>query len=134
MTTPAGTCTATFTGRHLVGGGTVQCTRDAYHPGNHVGPKRGSNGRALWEDHGEGATPHCDPASAPTSPEPTMPEPDTTPAACVWPDCLTDAQQAQLADEVVASMHGEATTPMPDQRPICGCTEAPPANQGRSGQ
>lgn len=62
MPEPAGTCTATFTGRHLVGGGTVQCTRDAHHPGNHVGPKRGSNGRALWEDHQGGATPHRQPA------------------------------------------------------------------------
>jgi hypothetical protein len=51
-------CTATFTGRFLTGGDTVQCTRDADHPGNHVGPKRGSNGRALWEDHSKGATPH----------------------------------------------------------------------------
>jgi hypothetical protein len=53
-------CTATFTGQHLVGGGTVQCTRDARHPGNHVGPKRGSNGRTCWYDHTPGATPHHD--------------------------------------------------------------------------
>lgn len=52
-----------------------------------------------------------------------MPEPDTTPA-CVWPDCLTPDQQAQLADQVAAAERGETTTTTPDQRGICGCAEA----------
>lgn len=49
----------------------------------------------------------------------------TTPAArpCTWPACLTPAQQDELAAQVDDSMHGRPTTPMPDQRPICGCTE-----------
>lgn len=43
--------------------------------------------------------------------------------SCIWPDCLTDAQQVELADQVGAAMGGEATTPMPDQRQVCGCRE-----------
>lgn len=45
------------------------------------------------------------------------------PGACIWPDCLTDAQQTELAAQVGAAMGGEATTPMPDQRQVCGCRE-----------
>ena len=50
-------CTATIEGRH-VPAGHAQCTQEAGHPGNHVGPKRGSAGRALWTDYYAGATPH----------------------------------------------------------------------------
>ncbi|MDX2846437.1 hypothetical protein PV377_47350 [Streptomyces ipomoeae] len=51
-------CTATLDGRLVPGGGPVQCTREAGHPSNHVGPKRGDWGRALWTDWNAGATPH----------------------------------------------------------------------------
>jgi hypothetical protein len=47
------------------------------------------------------------------------------PTACTWPDCLTDGQQAELAEQVRASMHGEPTAPMPDQRQVCGCRDKP---------
>lgn len=56
--TPTTPCTATIDGPHVLGGGPVQCTREAGHPENHVGPKRGTYGRALWTDHNAGATPH----------------------------------------------------------------------------
>jgi hypothetical protein len=56
-----------------------------------------------------------------------VPEP-TTPA-CTWPDCLTPAQRQELADQVTASMHGRPTTPMPDQRPVCGCVEPTTTNR-----
>jgi hypothetical protein len=52
------TCTATINGPHVLGGGPVQCTREAGHPENHVGPKRGDAGRTLWTDYFAGATPH----------------------------------------------------------------------------
>jgi hypothetical protein len=55
---PKLTCTATIEGPHVIGGGTVQCTREAGHPENHVGPKRGSAGKALWNDYNAGATRH----------------------------------------------------------------------------
>jgi hypothetical protein len=51
-------CTATIEGRATPGGRQVQCTREAGHPENHVGPKQGSNGRVLWTDHNAGAVPH----------------------------------------------------------------------------
>ncbi|MCG0069708.1 hypothetical protein L0F81_41765 [Streptomyces tricolor] len=51
-------CTATIDGPHVLGGGPVHCTREAGHPGNHVGPTQGSNGRTLWDDWSAGATPH----------------------------------------------------------------------------
>ena len=51
-------CTATIEGRATPGGRRVQCTREARHPENHVGPKLGANGRVLWTDRNEGATPH----------------------------------------------------------------------------
>lgn len=51
-------CTATIKGRATPGGRQVQCTREAGHPENHVGPKQGSNGRVLWTDHNMGAVPH----------------------------------------------------------------------------
>jgi hypothetical protein len=51
-------CTATIKGRATPGGRQVQCTREAGHPENHVGPKQGSNGRVLWTDHNAGAVPH----------------------------------------------------------------------------
>jgi hypothetical protein len=47
------------------------------------------------------------------------------PTACVWPDCLTDGQQAELAEQVRATEFGEPTTPMPDQRQVCGCRDKP---------
>lgn len=51
-------CTATIEGRATPAGRQVQCTREARHPENHVGPKQGANGRVLWTDHQAGATPH----------------------------------------------------------------------------
>jgi hypothetical protein len=51
-------CTATIEGPHVLGGGPVQCTREAGHPENHVGPRMGDAGKALWTDHHAGATPH----------------------------------------------------------------------------
>jgi transcriptional regulator with XRE-family HTH domain len=51
-------CTATIKGRATPGGRQVQCTREAGHPENHVGPKQGSNGRVLWTDSNAGAVPH----------------------------------------------------------------------------
>jgi hypothetical protein len=51
-------CTATIEGRATPGGRQVQCTREAGHPENHVGPKQGSNGRVLWTDSNAGAVPH----------------------------------------------------------------------------
>jgi hypothetical protein len=43
---------------------------------------------------------------------------------CVWPSCLTEAEQDELADEVVRQMRGEAPAPpKPDRRTVCGCTE-----------
>lgn len=51
-------CTATIKGRATPGGRQVQCTREAGHPENHVGPKQGSNGRVLWTDRNTGAVPH----------------------------------------------------------------------------
>ena len=58
MPDPTPTCTATIDGPHVLGGGPVQCTREAGHPENHVGPKRGAAGKVLWTDHNAGATPH----------------------------------------------------------------------------
>lgn len=55
---PMPTCTATIDGPHVLGGGPVQCTREAGHPENHVGPARGGDGKALWTDHHAGAVPH----------------------------------------------------------------------------
>ncbi|MFD5814380.1 hypothetical protein [Streptomyces sp. NPDC127038] len=57
-TTDKPLCTATIDGPHVLGGGPVQCTREAGHPENHVGPKRGTAGRTLWTDHSAGATRH----------------------------------------------------------------------------
>lgn len=51
-------CNATIEGRLVVGGGRVQCTRQVHTDGNHVGPKRGDAGRAIWTDWTVGATPH----------------------------------------------------------------------------
>lgn len=45
------------------------------------------------------------------------------PGTCTWPDCLSDGQQAELAEQVRLSMLGEPTTPMPDQRQTCGCRD-----------
>lgn len=56
--TTVSTCTATIEGPHVIGGGPVQCTREAGHPSNHVGPAHGSDGKVLWTDHQAGATPH----------------------------------------------------------------------------
>jgi ParB-like chromosome segregation protein Spo0J len=47
---------------------------------------------------------------------------DEPSGACVWPDCLTDGQQAELAAQARTAWGGEPTTPMPDQRNMCGCT------------
>jgi hypothetical protein len=55
---PMPTCTATIEGPHIPGGGPVQCTREAGHPENHVGPQQGDDGKTLWTDHHAGATPH----------------------------------------------------------------------------
>lgn len=41
--------------------------------------------------------------------------------ACLWPACLTEAQQLKLAENVHRSMLGEDTGPDPD--PGCDCTE-----------
>jgi hypothetical protein len=49
------------------------------------------------------------------------------PTACTWPDCLTDGQQAELAEQVRAAGLGESTAPMPDQRQACGCRDKPTA-------
>jgi len=54
---PVLTCTATISGPHVLGGGPIQCTREADHPGNHVGPQD-DEGKTLWTDHNAGATPH----------------------------------------------------------------------------
>lgn len=51
------TCNATIEGPH-VPGGPVQCTREAGHPENHVGPAQGDDGKVLWTDYHAGATPH----------------------------------------------------------------------------
>lgn len=51
-------CTAAIEGRATPGGRRVQCTREARHPENHVGPKQDANGRVLWTDWSAGATPH----------------------------------------------------------------------------
>jgi hypothetical protein len=51
-------CTATLAARHVASGIPVICTREARHPGNHVGPRQDDYGRALWEDWHDGATPH----------------------------------------------------------------------------
>lgn len=43
---------------------------------------------------------------------------------CTWPACLTEEQQEKLAQEVVRQMVGEEPSPpLPDPRPICGCSE-----------
>jgi hypothetical protein len=55
---PMPQCTATIEGPHVLDGGPVQCTREAGHPENHVGPEQNGNGRTLWTDHNAGATPH----------------------------------------------------------------------------
>jgi hypothetical protein len=49
------------------------------------------------------------------------------PTACTWPDCLSDGQQAELAEQVRAAELGQPTTPMPDQRQTCGCRDKPTA-------
>ncbi|MFJ4682018.1 hypothetical protein [Streptomyces sp. NPDC088789] len=53
-TTP---CTATIEGPHVLGDGPIQCTREAGHPENHVGPQLDS-GKTLWTDSNAGAVPH----------------------------------------------------------------------------
>ncbi|MFI0236355.1 hypothetical protein [Streptomyces sp. NPDC016845] len=55
---PATPCTATIEGPHVLGDGPVICTREADHPGNHVGPVHDGDGKSLWTDHTAGATPH----------------------------------------------------------------------------
>ncbi|CAM5265232.1 putative protein OS=Streptomyces fumanus OX=67302 GN=GCM10018772_05060 PE=4 SV=1 [Streptomyces fumanus] len=55
---PEPTCTASIEGPHVLGGGTIHCTREAGHPGNHVGPKRDDYGKTLWTHSNAGATPH----------------------------------------------------------------------------
>lgn len=52
------TCTAAISGPHVLDGGPIQCTREAGHPENHVGPQQGDDGKTLWTDHNAGATPH----------------------------------------------------------------------------
>jgi hypothetical protein len=47
--------------------------------------------------------------------------------ACTWPACLTPNQHTELAAQVTAAEHGQHRPAMPDQRAICGCTEATPA-------
>lgn len=61
-------CTATIEGPHVLGGGPVQCTREAGHPENHVGPRMGDAGKTLWTDHHAGATPHRAPAEGESTP------------------------------------------------------------------
>jgi hypothetical protein len=51
-------CTATIEGPHVPGDQPIQCTREAGHPENHVGPNQDGDGRTLWTDHNAGATPH----------------------------------------------------------------------------
>lgn len=51
-------CTATIEGPNTPGGRLIQCTREAGHPENHVGPQQGNDGKVLWTDHNAGATPH----------------------------------------------------------------------------
>lgn len=46
--------------------------------------------------------------------------------SCRWPSCLSEAEQQQVADDVDASMRGEATVPGPDPRPGCGCVDRGP--------
>lgn len=48
---------------------------------------------------------------------------DPTAPACTWPDCLDAAQQDELNEQIRASMLGEPTIPMPDQRLVCGCQD-----------
>lgn len=66
------TCTATIDGPHVLGGGPVHCTREAGHPENHVGPKRGADGKALketWQrEHGNKRTAHHVEELRPVSP------------------------------------------------------------------
>jgi hypothetical protein len=53
------------------------------------------------------------------------------PEPCRWPDCLSEEQQQALADEVTRQMAGEdPSPPIPDQRSICGCVEAPERQVG----
>lgn len=42
---------------------------------------------------------------------------------CRWPACLSEDDQQLLAEQVGASMLGEATALMPDPRPGCGCVD-----------
>lgn len=58
MPRPATPCTGTLDWLLTPGGGPVQCTRKAGHPENHVGPRLGDYGRAMWTDWNTGATPH----------------------------------------------------------------------------
>ena len=44
MTAP---CTATLAARYVASGIPVICTREARHPGNHVGPRQDDYGRAA---------------------------------------------------------------------------------------
>jgi hypothetical protein len=46
--------------------------------------------------------------------------------ACTWPACLTPNQHTELAAQVTAAEHGQHRPAMPDQRAVCGCTEATP--------
>ena len=55
---PMPTCTATIEGPHVPGDQQIQCTREAGHPENHVGPNQDGDGKTLWTDHSAGATPH----------------------------------------------------------------------------
>ena len=54
---PMPACTATIEGPHVPGDEPVQCTREAGHAANHVGPPE-KYGELLWTDHHAGATPH----------------------------------------------------------------------------
>lgn len=55
---PMPVCTAAIEGPHTPGDQPIQCTREAGHPENHVGPNQDGDGRTLWTDHNAGATPH----------------------------------------------------------------------------
>ena len=50
---------------------------------------------------------------------------------CMWPACLPEAQQQQLADDVTAGMLGEPTGLGPDPRVACGCVDPAGASVSR---
>jgi hypothetical protein len=94
----------------------------------HDGPVHRSTDGTMWAPRTEPAAPEqrCgNECSEGHTYEPPC-EQAPLPGTCVWPGCLTDGQQTELAAQAGAAWGGKPTAPMPDQRRVCGCREAAP--------